>query len=279
MDASTPTRPLTAHDGCPPYDEPVTQGQFQPVKSADRTLEILELLAESPSRSTLGHLARELAIPKSSLHGILRTMVRRGWVETDASGTLFGLGMRSLLVGTSYVESDDVVVRTQPLLDWLNEQIDETTHLGRLDGPDVVYLAKHDSSHPLRMYSAIGRRLPAHATALGKALLAARTDVEVDDIVPAVLPALTPNTITDTAGLHSELQRIRSDGFAVDREENSEGISCFAVALRTSRPPADAVSVSVPTFRLNTRREHRIIEVLSQVNERMLGTGPLRQAR
>ncbi|WP_211300054.1 IclR family transcriptional regulator [Haloactinopolyspora alba] len=248
----------------------MTDAQFQPVKSADRTLEILEVLADAPERIGLGHLARTLSIPKSSLHGILRTMVRRGWVETDDSGQLFGLGVRSLLVGASYVDRDDAVTRAQPLLDWLNAQVGETTHLGRLDGSDVVYLAKRESSHPLRMYSAIGRRLPAHATALGKALLAARDDGEVADLLPARLPTLTLNTIGDRDDLLAELDRIRAVGYAIDREENSEGIRCFAVSLRTSRPPVDAVSVSAPTLRLDTRTEQRIIDVLVQANERLL---------
>lgn len=247
--------------------------QFQPVKSADRTLEILEVLADSPERIGLGDLARRLSIPKSSLHGILRTMVRRGWVETDESGLLFGLGVRSLLVGASYVERDDAVARTQPLLDWLNSQVDETAHLGRLDGTDVVYLAKRESRHPLRLYSAIGRRLPAHATALGKALLAARDDAEVADLLPAKLATLTPNTIDRRDGLLAELDRIRAAGYAVDREESSEGIRCFAVSLRTSHPPVDAVSVSAPVLRLDTRIEQRIIDALGQANERLLSPG------
>ena len=122
----------------------------------------------------LVELARELDIPKSSLHGILRTMIARGWVETDATGTRFGLGVRALQVGAAYLDSDDTVGLVASLLDELAQEFGETVHLGRLDGADVVYIAKRESMHPLRLFSAIGRRLPAHATALGKALLAQR---------------------------------------------------------------------------------------------------------
>ena len=79
---------------------------FQPVKSADRTLELLEALAAARQRPTLGELSLQLGIPKSSLHGVLRTMLARGWVRTDESGTRFGLGLRALQVGAAYLEAD-----------------------------------------------------------------------------------------------------------------------------------------------------------------------------
>src|SRR5262247_1527598 len=135
------------------------------VKSADRTLEVLEALAAAPRRQSLVELCAALDIPRSSLHGLLRTCTARGWVEADETGTRFGIGLRALRVGASYVDTDDEIQRLQPVLDRLSAQFGETVHLGRLDGCDVVYLAKRESTHPLRLFSAIGRRLPAHATA------------------------------------------------------------------------------------------------------------------
>ncbi|BDZ48864.1 hypothetical protein GCM10025867_11050 [Frondihabitans sucicola] len=150
------------------------------VKSSVRTLEILETLSRSNEKRSVATLSRELSIPKSSLHGLLRTMESMGWLETDGTGTLFGLGLRALVLGNAYIESDDVVGMAQPVLDSLAEFTGETVHLGRLDGSDVVYLAKRESRHTLRLFSAVGRRLPAHATALGKAILARLPDEDVD---------------------------------------------------------------------------------------------------
>jgi DNA-binding IclR family transcriptional regulator len=229
---------------------------FQPVKSADRTLDVLEALAAAPNRPSLGDLARSLDIPKSSLHGILRTMVRRGWVEADETGTRFGLGLRALQVGASYVDGDEVVARFAGVLDALAAEFGETVHLGRLTGTAVTYLAKRESAHPLRLYSAIGRRLPAHATALGKALLA-RRDAGADAL-SFPLPALTPHTITSRAALDAELSSVRERGWAADREENSIGIACFAVALGDT----DAISISVPTARLDADVEKRMVAAL-----------------
>lgn len=249
-----------------------TNGEaFQPVKSADRTLDVIERLADSDQHRTLGELSSELSIPKSSLHAILRTMAQRGWVELDSSGTRFGLGLRALRTGTAYVDRDDMVARVQPILDWLSNELGETAHLGRLDGSDVVYLAKRESPHPIRLYSAIGRRLPAHATGLGKALLATWPESAVDRILPPELVALTPHTITDRDVLKQELERSRADGYAVDRKENSEDVRCYAVALvpRDGGPSTDAVSVSIPLFRLSDELAEQTVRCLLEVNPRL----------
>jgi DNA-binding IclR family transcriptional regulator len=242
---------------------------YSPVKSADRTLDVLEALAASESRRSLGQLARELDIPKSSLHGILRTLTQRRWVEVDETGLRFGLGLRALLIGASYVDSDDVVTQAQPVLDWLSASSQEAVHLGRLDGPDVVYLAKRESAYPLRLFSAIGRRLPAHATALGKSLLARRSDDEVDRLLNWPLVALTANTITDPHALHAELDVIRRTGYATDHEENADSIRCLAVALDTASPPQDAISLSIPVFRLNDGKEAEVLAQLREARDRI----------
>ncbi|WBB80502.1 IclR family transcriptional regulator [Micromonospora sp. WMMD882] len=241
----------------------MTTGEaFQPVKSAGRALDVLEALAGSPARRSLVDLARALGIPKSSLHGILRTMIQRGWVEADATGTRFGLGVRALQVGAAYLRTDDAMGLLAGVLDELSHQFGETVHLGRLDGAHVVYLAKRESVHPLRLYSAIGRHLPAHATALGKALLAERPDEVVDRLLSWPLPALTGHTVTDPDRLHDDLATVRSRGYAVDREENTEGIVCFAMAVPLQTPAVDAISLSVPTSRLDPRLEDRIVVAL-----------------
>jgi DNA-binding IclR family transcriptional regulator len=241
---------------------------FQPVKSADRTLEILEALAAA-GRRTLGELARDLGIPKSSLHGILRTMAQRNWVETDATGTRFGLGLRALQVGSAYLDADDVVGLLSGVLDDLAAAFGETVHLGRLDGADVVYVAKRESVHPLRLFSAIGRRLPAHATALGKALLAERRDEEVDRILRWPLARLTRHTIVEPAALYRELAEVRERGYAVDHEENTDGIVCVARAVPVRGPATDAISLSVPAARLDPDGAERIAAALARAVEQV----------
>ena len=218
-------------------------GRRPPVKSADRTLEVLEALAARRARAALVELARELDIPKSSLHGILRTMAQRGWVETDATGTRFGLGVRALQVGAAYLDADDAVGlrRRRPGRRCPAGSARPCTWAGST-APNVVYMAKRESAHPLRLFSAIGRRLPAHATALGKALLAAARRRRGRPAARLAAARAHPAHASPTRTRCTPSWRgCAGPGYAVDREENTEGIMCFAVAvpLRTARRRRD----------------------------------------
>ena len=169
------------------------------VKSAVRTVELLEYLAARHDRPgphpgdlcRAGHAAQQRARPAAHAGRA------QGWVRSDASGTLYGIGIRALLVGTSYLDSDPYLPLITPFLDDLRADLDETFHLGRLDGTDVVYLATRESKQYLRVANRVGRRLPAYATALGKALLADRFGADRDAHVPTGCEPLTPHTITD----------------------------------------------------------------------------------
>lgn len=261
------------------HQGPPGAGDVQPVKSAARTLAILEALAAGPQRQSLGELRRRLDIPKSSLHALLRTMQAAGWVEDDGSGARFGLGLRALRVGTAYVDADDVVGTTAPILDDLAAEFDETVHLGRLDGHDVIYLAKRESRQSLRLFSAVGRRLPTYATALGKALLAEQPKDRLEDHLPAELQALTAHTITDVEHLMSDLVETRRRGYALDHEESTVGLVCIAVALPLARPPVDAISCSVPTARLDEERERLIVDRLLDARRHLAASVPRSMTR
>ena len=125
------------------------------MKSAVRTVELLEYLAarhDNPAR--LREISDALGMPRSSAHALLRTLVAQGWVRSDASGTLYGIGIRALLVGTSYLDSDPYLPLIAPFLDDLRQDLDETFHLGRLDGTDIVYLATRESKQYNRIRAA-----------------------------------------------------------------------------------------------------------------------------
>jgi DNA-binding IclR family transcriptional regulator len=232
---------------------PPAVSRGESVKSAYRTVQLLELLADTPGRLTLADLQRRLGVPKSSLHGLLRTLVMSGWVEERDGG--YGIGVHALRIGAAYLDHNPMVRSAGPLLAALQRQLDETVHLAQLDGSDIVYLASRESQHHLRVVSRIGRRLPAHSTALGKALLAARGTAEVDDLLPATLVALTPDTVTDRLALHAELAETRLRGWAFESGQNTPGLCCFGVAIPSSHPPVYAMSCSIPLARLTG--EHR----------------------
>ena len=128
-----------------------------PVKSAARALDLLDEIAANGPGTQL-QLSTRL----------------RGWLQTDPTGSVYQLGIHSLVVSSAYLDGDLVLARAASVLDEVNAITGETVHLGRLDGSDVIYTAKRESIPPLRMHSAVGRRLPAYAASLRRAPRAAR---------------------------------------------------------------------------------------------------------
>ena len=155
------------------------------------------------------------------------------------------------------------------MLDEVAAATEETVHLGRLDGPDVIYTAKRESVHPLRMHSAVGRRLPAYATSLGRALLAEMPVESRAAMVPEHINAITPNTTTDKGAVLEIIDRAAYQGYATESEESCMGVRCFGVALPFSHQAVDALSVAVPISRLDNGREDLIIETLLSVRARV----------
>lgn len=242
------------------------------MKSAARTVELLELLAARGDRpARLQELADELGVPRSSMYALLQTLISRGWVRTDATGSLYGIGIHALLTGTSYLDSDPRVRAVRPYLDEASEALGETIHMARLDGRDVAYLATRESHEYLRTISRVGRRLPAHAGALGKALLAERRDAELPE---GPYEALTANTRTTRDSLAADLAEVRARGYSVDREEGVLGIVGFGFALRYDIPAQDAISCSVPVARLSARHEERIVAVMREIRVKIEATVP-----
>lgn len=235
----------------------------RPVKSAIHAIEVLEYLAGRPHNpAKIREISEATLIPKSSLYALLKTLTERDWVRRDATGSLYSIGLRSLMTGVSYLDSDPVLRAVRPWLERLNEELDETVHLGRLDGPDIVYLATKESSQYLRAINRVGRRLPASTTSLGKVILANLPESVLDKHLNDPLPQLTEKTITDRSELRTQLESIRDRGYAIDLEENTEGLKCFGFAIRLQHPPVDALSCSVPLARLNSEREKTIVDAM-----------------
>jgi DNA-binding IclR family transcriptional regulator len=257
------TAPTTAPGTAPP----AAKGAG-PVKSAARALDILdEISARGPG--TQHQLSQRLGIPKSSLHALLRTMIERSWLETDPTGSVYRLGIHCLVVSSAFVDGDAVLARAANLLDEVSEATEETVHLGRLVGSDVIYTAKRESKHPLRMHSAVGRRLPAYSTSLGRAILAEQPFAVRAGMVPDHIEPITSRTTTDRDEVLAILDEAEQVGYARESEESCLGVRCFGVALPFARPAVDAMSIAVPISRLGDGREEHIIETLLSIKARL----------
>ena len=146
-------------------------GDVPAIESVDRALRLLQVLGERGSGATLEEVAGAAGLPKSSAHRTLAALRERRFASQQDDGR-YMVGPELLRVAFEFYERMDLRVAMRPVLERLHREVNETVHLGVLDGGDVVYLDKLEPTHPIRLSSRVGGRIPAHCTGVGKALLA-----------------------------------------------------------------------------------------------------------
>lgn len=220
-----------------------------------KALSIIEILASSSDAGiNLTELSAALTMPKSTAHRYLATLLELNLAERNSTDR-FRLGTKVIELAGSFLASSDIRMESEPILEEMAEKTGETVHLAVPSGSEVVYIAKVESRHTLGMFSHIGTRLPIRCTALGKSILA----FSGPDLIQAVFSeppqSRTPNTITSNEALREELVLIRTQGFAVDNEENEVGICCVGAPILdyTGRAIA-AMSISGPCDRMDQER-------------------------
>ncbi len=229
----------------------VSKSPYQ-VQVLDRALAILdELSAEGPDLS-LGEISEKLQLHKSTAHRLIMVLERHKLIERNSVNGRYRLGLKLFELGTRAVSQLDLRERARPFLERLVLETSETVHLCILDDSEVVYLDKVEPSRSVRMATSVGRRNPAHCTAVGKAIMAYLPDAKVEAIVRKEgMRPMTSNTITSLLELKRELGAIRERGYAIDNEEIEEGVRCVGCVVRNfSGEPVAAISISGPAFRV-----------------------------
>ncbi|GAA1030978.1 IclR family transcriptional regulator [Virgisporangium ochraceum] len=221
------------------------------VPAVIRALDVLELFLDRPHLSAR-EIAERLGLPRTTVHELLVTLVARSYlISMPGQPVQFRLGMPVFQLGAAFAGQLDLVREAQEVAHDVAAACDEAVHVAVLDGADVIYLVKVDSTHPVRMVSAVGRRLPAHCTAVGKVLLSGLDPIDLDTRLPdGDLPGMTPDSITDVGKLRDELDRVRLAGVAVDDGESDSAVRCVGAPVRdhTGRITA-AMSASAPIIR------------------------------
>ena len=150
------------------------------VKSVAKVLDILECLGAGRRPMSVSEVARATSINVSTAHRLLQTLARRGYIEQRAETRNYALGPRLLELGSAYAGNQDLLRGGPPHLEALRDQVQETIHLGILSDGDVVEICNAGGGQPVSVSMKTGRRDPAHCTAIGKVLLAALPEAEVD---------------------------------------------------------------------------------------------------
>ena len=240
------------------------------VKSAKRTVQILEILATSRTSMSLSAISKVGNIPKSSLHGILKTLVDQGWINFIDENSSYVLGLKSLKVGARFLDTDKLTNGALLYMAQFRDSFGETINFGRFDGYNVIYLSSFESSKNLRKYSRIGRSTPAYASSMGKIILAQRSFDEVESIYTAPFTKITAKTVPDLPALREELVQSRKEGWSIEHGQSSNGYSCIAVSLSDQFPPINALSVSMQTKALTTKYRDIILPELFSLAKKII---------
>lgn len=240
------------------------------VVGVERVLAVLVTLAQEPDGLGLEEIATRIDVPKSTVHRALASLRRAGFAAQQSGGRYL-LGDEYLRLAFAYQERRSSASRLEPILRELSTLFDETAHYAILDGDDVVYQAKHDpATGAIRLSSVVGGRNPAHATAVGKLLLAYRYRDSASALewsAGRILVAKTARTRTGADQLAAMFTAIREQGFAIDDQESEVGVNCLAlpVFLDASSVPTGAVSVSGLTFRTSLAQLTEQVDAVREI--------------
>ncbi len=232
------------------------------ISAVSRTITVLEILSKYKSIN-LEQLAKETDLPKATLLRFLGTLASLGYVYRDPYD-LYSLTLKMFSVGSHSLENIDLIRVARPIAEQLAEELGETVHMGIREELSAIYVLKVESHFTIRMHSRVGKSIPLYCTAIGKTLLSDVDEAERKELVKKIkLVPFTPNTLRTPAALEKELDDIARSGWAMDREEHEEGVSCICAPVRdhTGKVIA-AISVSWPMFRFEEEKRQSYIETI-----------------
>lgn len=222
------------------------------VPALERTLTILEMLGNSRTGLTLSELTRNLKLAKSSVHYLLMTLERRGYLHRNSQTGRYMFGLKLFTLANMAVGGLRLREQARPFLIALGEKTKLTVNMAIKEQNEVVLIEKVEPPSIFRLATWVGQRLPLHCTGLGKALLAHLPEPELDRVIKQGLLRHNENTIVSPRKLKEQLATIKQRGFAVDDEEATIGLRGLgAVILASSGEAIASISVSGTTSQIN----------------------------
>jgi len=250
--------PVPVKRGKKPRNTPAAAPAGGQVQSLTRGLTLLELIADSHGSVALTELAQQAGLPNSTTHRLLSTMQQQGFVRQVGDLGLWTMGAHAFVVGSSFLQSRNLLALVHPVLRNLMEQSGETVNLAVLDLSDhqAVIIDQVQCTQLMRMSAPIGGKLPMHASGAGKAFLAHLSDEQVTALLHQKgLHYYTPNTLMSPQSLKEDLAQVRKAGFSFDDEEHALGLRCVAAPIYDEHGDAfAALSISGPVARMTDNR-------------------------
>ena len=236
-------------------DETVAGRPREFIQSLERGLGIIRAFGPQAPEQTVSQLASTTGLTRATARRFLITLIELGYVESD--GRIFRLTPRVLELGYSFLSGLGFPDAALPHLERLVAEVDESSEASVLDGEDIVYVVRVPSTAVMTIAINVGARMPAHATSMGKVLLASLPDADLDAYLErATLRRFLPRTVTDPGELRTQLERVRAAGYAIVDQELEEGLVAIAA------PVHDRGGRTVGAINLSTHVMRRSVDSL-----------------
>lgn len=230
------------------------------VQSVKRAMMILECFTGPLKEMGITELANAMELSKSTLFGLVNTLLNEGYLEQNPENKKYRLGLKLFEMGSLVQRRMDIRQITRPYLEILSNRFCLTVHMAVYSSGEVVYIDKMDVPDAIIIYSQIGKRAPLHCTGIGKAILSYLPEAEIELLLQRkFLTKHTEHTIIEPEQLREELNRAHFSGFAVDNEEIEIGLRCVAAPIFDFQGrPIAALSISGAASQMT---EEKILEI------------------
>ena len=235
------------------------------VQSVDRVLDMIEALAEEQEGLGITELAGRVGLHKSTAHRLISTLAKRNYIEKTDAGN-YKIGMKLIEAVSCYINSLELQTEARPYIADIASHLGLTSHLGVLDGDQVVYIEKMDVVSTVKMYSQIGLRMHAYCSSLGKCLLSNYSKEDLERRMKnCSFIKFTPNTISDMEQLHKEMAKVRKQGWAMDDQEYEMGHRCIGAPIYDYR--GDIIASISASGNVRVLTDDRIRETAEYVKQ------------
>lgn len=242
------------------------------IEAIDRALALLTALAEAgPAGTSLATLCEQTGVNKSTAYRALSTFRSRGYA-TQTSGGGYRLGPSAVALSDRFLGGDNLVAVLHPALVEVSRKSEELVHLGSWSDDEVVYLDKVEpGTRAIRVWSAVGQRVPIAASSLGRALLAARG--VPDDQLGIYIRSLPADRTVTLEQLQEQIALARQRGYSVENEENEPGVACIGMALMRGADAVAALSITSLASRMTPARQAELADMVHEELPRLLPEG------
>ncbi|GAA0742268.1 IclR family transcriptional regulator [Clostridium oceanicum] len=236
------------------------------IQSIVRACDILDYISKN-EKVRLNELTKEFKLAKTTIFGILSTLEYKDMVYKDENSNYY-LGIKNYTYGKIYERNFDLKEIIHPFLEKLAKKYNETVHMAMEENEQVLYVDRVKSSHAVRLASNIGGYDSLYCSAIGKLILAYKSQCQIDDYINKTdFKKRAPNTITEALKLKAELENIKSKGLSIDNEELEQGLICVAAPIFTNSKFTAAISISGPTNRIDKEMFSNMTEDINKIGK------------